>query len=164
MIATVGLLLLTGCDLFGPSQSVTVQLPLAGATVRVENFGELNSNGRFELVVRNDRGEVRQMLWRDWGPAQRTNLYWAEGQRVIAIGGPGVIEMVDLPPGAPPRWIEPADHPQDDGAGWTYLGAVDRRNRNLVFLPASIERECIALFGVGSQNYRAAAQAQHHCP
>ena len=66
-------LALTGC---GESvvREVAVALPYPGTTAHFEIWSD-GVEGRYELSVKNDRGEARTKMWTDWGPATHANLY-----------------------------------------------------------------------------------------
>lgn len=88
------LLALTGC---GESmvRELAVPLPFPGTTAHFEIWSD-GVEGRYELSVKNGRGEARTKMWKDWGPATHANLYVTPGNFVIVIGGGGCCSAVEV--------------------------------------------------------------------
>lgn len=138
------------------ARETVIPLPFDGSVVRIQVWQSFDSDGRYEAVVETPSGSAQHLLWNDWGPAQRANLYLTHDRRLVVIGGGGQSEMFSLPPHSPPKWVPYNQRPRESGDDWTYLGAtaVDHR------VP---QEECIALFGAGSSPYRKAHQSEHSC-
>jgi len=156
-------LALTGC---GESvvREVAVALPYPGTTAHFEIWSD-GVEGRYELSVKNDRGEARTKMWTDWGPATHANLYVTPENFVIVIGGGGCCSAVEVREATPPRLAEFAEYRHFDSSKWTYLGAVgmDREGKYRFYSPVE-RRECISNFGAGGGPYRAEFQVPRECP
>jgi hypothetical protein len=128
-----------------PAETAETALPNLEATIGLE-FYELdwsNHSGRY-LVVRNAAGEIRQgMSAFDWVHWPRTSIYLI-GDGRVAVLGPTYDDYVVEPKR---RTIDGLRHGTRSDT-WTYLGAFDFKNRKLVFIPASEQRECTATRGI----------------
>lgn len=154
---------LSSCAFFSPTESVAVPFLVNGSQVRIQLWGDTLSEGRFEILLSNQHGSARKVLWEDWGPAQRVSLYISRDGRLIVLGGGGIAEMFLLPRSSAPGWLTYRQRPKEDGNDWHYLGAVDRDNRDLEFLRPVAQRECVPLYGAGTSSYRKAHQDRGSC-
>jgi hypothetical protein len=146
-----------------PTEEIAVPLPIDGAKARVQVWGNTSSEGRFEVVVDTPKGSERRVLWEDWGPAQRTSLYFTPSNWLVVLGGGGRAEMISLSSEAAPRCIPYLERPKQNGEGWRYLGAVDRHLDRLIYYAPSLQDECIPLYGAGSSPYRKEHQDEGSC-
>jgi hypothetical protein len=163
MVLLLASLPLSGCFLFSPVEKVEIPVPLAGVNARIEVWGNTSSEGRFEIVVTTPSGNERHSLWEDWGPAQRVSLYLTADRRLVALGGGGIAEMIVIPLRTKPKWIPYANRPRENGDDWTYLGAIDRYRKHLLFYMPSQQKECVPLYGAGFSPYRKSHQDEHSC-
>jgi hypothetical protein len=128
-----------------PAETAEAALPNLEATIGLEFYGLdwSNHSGRY-LVVRNAAGEIRQgMSAFDWAHWPRTSIYLI-GDGRVAVLGPTYDDYVVDPKG---RTIDGLWHGTRSDT-WTYFGAFDFKNRKLVFIPASEQRECTATRGI----------------
>lgn len=127
-----------------PAKAAEIGLPDSDATLGLEFYSHWsNDSGRY-LIVRNSAGVVRQhMSAFDWIHWPRTSIYLINDGRVAVLGPTYDDYIVD----PKRRTIETLWNgtPSDT---WTYFGAFDFRNENLVFIPGSDQRECTATRGV----------------
>ena len=166
-LAAGAIFALSGCFLFQPADAVDIVLPFDGTAARIEVWGNTWSEGRFEVVVQTPSGTVRDVLWEDWGPAQRASLYLTPEDWLVVLGGGGVARMIDLSAGGAPRVVPSREQLRQKSELWTYLGVVDRviekREARLRFFDPSTQPECIPLYGAGSSPYRIAFQDTGFC-
>ncbi|MFD1332497.1 hypothetical protein ACFQ4O_10855 [Methylopila musalis] len=105
------------------------------------------------------------LLWKNWGPATRANIYRTEENWLVVLGGGGAAEMFQTSAGGrivPVPW---SDRKRTDDRRWTYVGAADLRfKREPRFYTPQELPECFALFGAGSSPYRLEHQAPSRCP
>jgi hypothetical protein len=113
-------------------------------SIRLEFYGLdwSNHSGRY-LVVKNAAGEARQgMSAFDWTHWPRTSIYLI-GDGRVAVLGPTYDDYVVDPKR---RTIDSLWHGTRSDT-WTYFGAFDFKDRKLMFIPASEQRECTATRG-----------------
>ena len=127
-----------------PAETAEAALPNLEATIGLEFYlNWSNDSGRY-LVVRNAAGVIRQgMSAFDWAHWPRTSSYLI-GDGRVAVLGPTYDDYV----------VDPKRRTIDSlwygirSDTWTYFGAFDFKNRKLVFIPASEQRECTATRGI----------------
>ena len=127
-----------------PAKAAEIELPDLESTLGLEFYLHWSTDSGRYLVVRNSAGVVRQHLSAfDWTHWPRTSVYLVNDGR-LAVLGPTYDDYVVDPKR---RTIKPLWNgtPSDT---WTYFGAFDFRNENLVFIPASEQRECTATRGI----------------
>jgi hypothetical protein len=128
-----------------PAETAEVALPNLEATIGLEFYGLDGSNhsGRY-VVVKNAAGEVRQgMSAFDWAHWPRTSIYLI-GDGRVAVLGPTYDDYV----------VDPKRRTIDSlwygirSDTWTYFGAFDFKDKKLMFIPASEQRECTPTRGI----------------
>ncbi len=123
------------------------------------------NDGRYEILIDAPHGRLRRVLWENWGPATKVNLYLTPEGWIVMLGDGSGLTAIALFEGKAPTEVQDAEAWKADAETWRYLGvAASVRPGLMEFYTPDESPECVPLFGVGGFPHRAMHQREGHCP
>ena len=157
---------------FVPAFSASVPLPQVATTLQLEFFrvnellgGGLIQSGRY-LTLTSPRGRVTYNMpgW-DWPHRARTSVYVTQDKKFAVLGPDEEDILIDTEQSKISRAFR---IPSQD---WTYLGAFDfvqpvigGYDRNLRFIPAAEQDECVPTDSLANETWPRNEQRKERCP